>query len=173
LCYTVDLPQCRLRGELEGFVIDLRNNSGGLVDQAIAVSSAFLDQGEIASMPSRNAEDTQRFNARRGDLAVQCWHGVGLGDRRRRVAGPQAGDARGHAHFRQGSVQTIIPLGPPKGALRSTTAWPSGRSIQAKGIEPDMPVLQDVPADLAPTDAEGEASMRGHLKVENLEKSGS
>jgi hypothetical protein len=75
--------------------------------------------------------------------------------------------------FGKASVQTIISLGPSKGHCGRPRRTPSGRSIQAKGIEPDMPVLQDVPTDLAPTNAEGEASMRGHLKAENLEKSGS
>ena len=77
----------------------------------------------------------------------------------------------------KGSVQTIIPLGADKGALRLTTAryfTPSGRSIQAKGIEPDIKVLQEVTADLkARTDVEGEASLRGHLKAEGAEESGS
>ena len=83
----------------------------------------------------------------------------------------------GTRSFGKGSVQTIIPLGPGNGALRLTTAryfTPSGRSIQAKGIEPDIKVVQEVPADVkGRTDAEGEASLRGHLKAEGSEESGS
>jgi carboxyl-terminal processing protease len=83
----------------------------------------------------------------------------------------------GTRSFGKGSVQTIIPLGAGNGALRLTTAryfTPSGRSIQAKGVEPDIKVLQEVPDDLkARTEAEGEASLRGHLKAEGVEESGS
>jgi carboxyl-terminal processing protease len=83
----------------------------------------------------------------------------------------------GTRSFGKGSVQTIIPLGPHNGALRLTTArylTPSGHSIQAKGIEPDIQVLQEAPADLKMrSDPEGEASLRGHLKAEGKEKSGS
>ena len=170
--------------KIKGFVIDLRNNPGGLVDQAIAVSNAFLDKGEIVSMRGRNAEDTERFNARPGDLTkgkplIVLING-GTASASEIVAGALQDHKRatlvGTRTFGKGSVQTIIPLGPGKGALRLTTAryfTPSGRSIQAKGIEPDITVLQDVPADLTPTDDEGEASLRGHLKAQSVEESGS
>jgi carboxyl-terminal processing protease len=169
-------------GEIKGFVIDLRNNPGGLVDQAIAVSNAFLDKGEIVSLRGRNAEETERFNARPGDLTkgkplIVLING-GTASASEIVAGALQDHKRatlvGTRSFGKGSVQTIIPLGPGNGALRLTTAryfTPSGRSIQAKGIEPDITVLQDVPAD--PSDTEGEASLRGHLKAQGVEETGS
>src|SRR5246500_400364 len=171
--------------KLKGFVIDLRNNPGGLLDQAISVSDAFLDKGEIVSTRGRNAEETQRFNAHSGDLTkgrplIVLING-GSASASEIVAGALQDDKRatlvGTRSFGKGSVQTIIPMGADKGALRLTTAryfTPSGRSIQAKGIEPDIKVLEEVPADLkARTDVEGEASLRGHLKAEGSEESGS
>ena len=96
--------------KLKGFILDLRNNPGGLLDQAISVSDAFLEKGEIVSTRGRNAEETQRFNARPGDLtkaqagrrADQRRLGLGLRDRRRRAAGPQARHRHRHALLRQG-----------------------------------------------------------------------
>jgi carboxyl-terminal processing protease len=171
--------------KIKGFVVDLRNNPGGLLDQAISVSDAFLDKGEIVSIRGRNAEETQRFNAHSGDLTkgkplIVLING-GSASASEIVAGALQDDKRatlvGTRSFGKGSVQTIIPLGADKGALRMTTAryfTPSGRSIQAKGVEPDIKVLQEVPTDLkAGTDAEGEASLRGHLKAEGAEESGS
>src|ERR1700720_2278074 len=171
--------------KLKGFVVDLRNNPGGLLDQAISVSDAFLDKGEIVSTRGRNAEETQRFNAHAGDLTkgkpVIVLINGGSASASEIVAGALQDQKRatliGTRSFGKGSVQTIMPLGADKGALRLTTAryfTPSGRSIQAKGIEPDIKVLQEVPSDLkARTDAEGEASPRGHLKAEGSEESGS
>jgi len=171
--------------KVKGFVVDLRNNPGGLLDQAISVSDAFLDKGEIVSTRGRNADETQRFNARPGDLTkgkpVIVLINGGSASASEIVAGALQDDKRatlvGTRSFGKGSVQTIIPMGADKGALRLTTAryfTPSGRSIQAKGIEPDIKVLQEVPADLkARTDVEGEASLRGHLKAEGAEESGS
>jgi carboxyl-terminal processing protease len=171
--------------KLKGFVIDLRNNPGGLLDQAISVSDAFLEKGEIVSTRGRNAEETQRFNARPGDLTkgkplIVLING-GSASASEIVAGALQDHKRatlvGTRSFGKGSVQTIIPLGAGNGALRLTTAryfTPSGRSIQAKGITPDIEVLQDVPEDLkARTDTKGEASLRGHLKAEGSEESGS
>ena len=171
--------------KIKGFVIDLRNNPGGLLDQAISVSDAFLDKGEIVSTRGRNAEETQRFNARPGDLTkgrplIVLING-GSASASEIVAGALQDHKRatlvGTRSFGKGSVQTIIPLGAGNGALRLTTAryfTPSGRSIQAKGITPDIEVLQDVPEDLkARTDTKGEASLRGHLKAEGSEESGS
>ena len=171
--------------KIKGFVIDLRNNPGGLLDQAISVSDAFLDKGEIVSTRGRNAEETQRFNAHAGDLTegkplIVLING-GSASAAEIVAGALQDDKRatlvGTRSFGKGSVQTIIPMGADKGALRLTTAryfTPSGRSIQAKGIEPDIKVLQEVPADLkARADVEGEASLRGHLKAEGAEEAGS
>jgi carboxyl-terminal processing protease len=171
--------------KVKGFVVDLRNNPGGLLDQAISVSDAFLDKGEIVSTRGRNAEETQRFNARPGDLTrgkpVIVLINGGSASASEIVAGALQDHKRatlvGTRSFGKGSVQTIIPLGDGNGALRLTTAryfTPSGRSIQAKGITPDIEVLQEVPDDLkTQTDTKGEASLRGHLKSEGGEESGS
>jgi carboxyl-terminal processing protease len=171
--------------KIKGFVIDLRNNPGGLLDQAISVSDAFLDKGEIVSTRGRNAEETQRFNARPGDLTkgkpIIVLINGGSASASEIVAGAMQDQKRatlvGTRSFGKGSVQTIMPLGAGNGALRLTTAryfTPSGRSIQAKGIEPDIKVLQEMPDDLkARTDVEGEASLRGHLKAEGAEETGS
>ena len=171
--------------KVKGFVVDLRNNPGGLLDQAISVSDAFLDKGEIVSTRGRNAEETQRFNARPGDLTkgkpVIVMINGGSASASEIVAGALQDHKRatlvGTRSFGKGSVQTIIPLGDGNGALRLTTAryfTPSGRSIQAKGITPDIEVLQEVPDDLkTQTDTKGEASLRGHLKSEGSEESGS
>jgi carboxyl-terminal processing protease len=171
--------------KVKGFIIDLRNNPGGLLDQAISVSDAFLERGEIVSTRGRNADETQRFNARAGDLSkakpVIVLINGGSASASEIVAGALQDHKRatiiGTRSFGKGSVQTIIPLGSGNGALRLTTAryfTPSGRSIQAKGIVPDIEVLQDVPEDLkARTDTRGEASLRGHLKAEGDEQTGS
>ncbi|MGE3155512.1 MAG: S41 family peptidase [Xanthobacteraceae bacterium] len=171
--------------KLKGYVIDIRNNPGGLLDQAISVSDAFLDKGEIVSTRGRNAEETQRFNARVGDLTknkpVIILINGGSASASEIVAGALQDHRRatiiGSRSFGKGSVQTIIPLGSGNGALRLTTAryfTPSGRSIQAKGIVPDIEVLQEVPEELkARTDTKGEASLRGHLKAEGDEATGS
>src|SRR5499426_3807063 len=171
--------------KLKGYVLDLRNNPGGLLDQAISVSDAFLEKGEIVSTRGRNAEETQRFNARAGDLAkgkpVIVLINGGSASASEIVAGALQDHKRatvlGTRSFGKGSVQTIIPLGSGNGALRLTTAryfTPSGRSIQAKGISPDIMVEQDVPDELkARTDTKGEASLRGHLKNDGDEKTGS
>ena len=156
--------------KLKGFVLDLRNNPGGLLDQAISVSDAFLDHGEIVSTRGRHADETQRFSARAGDLdrrqaghrAGQRRLGLGLGDRRRRAAGPSPRDDRRHALLRQGLGADDHP-DRPNGALRLTTAryyTPSGRSIQAKGIDPDIEVIQELPPELAAQPAIG-AARRG------------
>jgi len=166
------------KDKLKGYVIDMRNNPGGLLDQAISVSDAFLQKGEVVSTRGRNAEETQRFNARPGDLTdgkplIVLING-GSASASEIVAGALQDHRRatviGTRSFGKGSVQTIIPLGSGNGALRLTTAryfTPSGRSIQAKGINPDIEVLQDVPEELkARTDTRGEASLRGHLRGE-------
>jgi carboxyl-terminal processing protease len=174
--------------KLKGYVLDLRNNPGGLLDQAISVSDAFLQKGEIVSTRGRNAEETQRFNARPGDLTkgkpVIVLINGGSASASEIVAGALQDHRRvtvvGTRSFGKGSVQTIIPLGSGNGALRLTTAryfTPSGRSIQAKGISPDIEVLQDVPDDIkakTDTSTKGEASLRGHLKAaEGSEQTGS
>jgi carboxyl-terminal processing protease len=171
--------------KIKGYVLDLRNNPGGLLDQAISVSDTFLEKGEIVSTRGRNPEETQRFNARPGDLIkgkplIVLING-GSASASEIVAGALQDHKRatliGTRSFGKGSVQTIIPLGAGNGALRLTTAryfTPAGRSIQAKGISPDIEVLQDVPDNLkAQTDSKGEASLRGHLKAEGAEETGS
>ncbi len=169
--------------KLKGFVVDLRNNPGGLLDQAIMVSDAFLDRGEIVSTRGRNAEETQRFNAKAGDLAkgkpVVVLINGGSASASEIVAGALQDHKRaivmGTRSFGKGSVQTIIPLG-GNGAVRLTTAryyTPSGRSIQAKGIDPDREVLQDIPDELKGKDeTKGEAGLRGHLKNGEKEERG-
>jgi carboxyl-terminal processing protease len=174
--------------KLKGFVLDLRNNPGGLLDQAISVSDAFLERGEIVSTRGRDPDETQRFNARPGDLIkgkpVIVLINGGSASASEIVAGALQDHKRatlvGTRSFGKGSVQTIIPLGPGNGALRLTTAryyTPAGRSIQAKGIVPDIEVLQDVPEEVKARmsgDIKGESSLRGHLKAaEGDERGGS
>ena len=173
--------------KLKGFILDLRNNPGGLLDQAISVSNAFLNRGEIVSTRGRNADETQRFTARPspGDLAkgkpVIVLINGGSASASEIVAGALQDHKRatmiGTRSFGKGSVQTIIPLGNGNGALRLTTAryfTPSGRSIQAKGIVPDIEVLQDVPDELkSRADTTSEANLRGHLSAEGQEQTGS
>jgi carboxyl-terminal processing protease len=170
---------------LKAFIVDLRNNPGGLLDQAVSVCKAFLERGEIVSIRGRSAEETARFNAHAGDLTkgkplIVLING-GSASASEIVAGALQDHRRatviGTRSFGKGSVQTIIPIGSDNGALRLTTAryfTPSGRSIQAKGISPDIEVLQDVPEELkSRTDTSGEASLRGHLKAEGDEQTGS
>ena len=171
--------------KIRGYILDLRNNPGGLLDQAISVSDTFLEKGEIVSTRGRNPGETQRFNARPGDmtkgkLVIVLING-GSASASEIVAGALQDQKRatliGTRSFGKGSVQTIIPLGAGNGALRLTTAryyTPSGHSIQATGITPDIEVLQDVPDNMkAQTDTKGEASLRGHLKAEGAEQTGS
>jgi carboxyl-terminal processing protease len=171
--------------KLKGYILDLRNNPGGLLDQAISVADTFLQKGEIVSTRGRNPEETQRFDARSGDLTsgkplIVLING-GSASASEIVAGALQDHKRatlvGTRSFGKGSVQTIIPLGSGNGALRLTTAryfTPSGRSIQAKGITPEIQVLQDVPDSLKDKmDTMGEASLRGHLKAEGKEQTGS
>jgi carboxyl-terminal processing protease len=170
---------------LAGYVVDLRNNPGGLLDQAVSVSSAFMTRGEVVSTRGRTAEETQRFTAHGGDLIkgkplVVLING-GSASASEIVAGALHDHKRatliGTRSFGKGSVQTIIPLGAGHGAMALTTAryfTPSGRSIQAKGVVPDIEVLQDVPDELkSRADTKGEASMRGHLSAEGAEQTGS
>ncbi len=171
--------------KLAGYVVDLRNNPGGLLDQAVSVSSAFMARGEVVSTRGRTAEETQRFTARGGDLTkgkplVVLING-GSASASEIVAGALHDHKRatliGTRSFGKGSVQTIIPLGAGNGALALTTAryfTPSGHSIQAQGVTPDIEVLQDVPAELkGRAELMGEASMRGHLSAEGAEQTGS
>jgi len=161
--------------KLVGFVIDLRNNPGGLLDQAVAVSDAFLERGEVVSTRGRHEASAQRFNAKPGDLAnglplVVLING-GSASASEIVAGALQDHRRailvGTRSFGKGSVQTIIPLG-RDGAMKLTTQryyTPSGRSIQAKGIEPDIEVRQ---AKLEYIDGSrtSEGDLRGALRNE-------
>ena len=177
----------QIGGGLKGYVIDLRNNPGGLLDQAIAVSDAFLDKGAIVLTRGRNVDETQRSNARKGDITSGMKLAVlingGSASASEIVAGALQDHRRatviGTRSFGKGSVQTIIPLG-SSGAIRLTTAryyTPSGRSIQAKGIDPSVVVEQELPEELKKrqkrTRPRGEASLRGHLKGDGKEQSGS
>lgn len=164
--------------DLIGIVLDLRNNPGGLLDQAISVSDAFLNQGEIVSTRGRRTEDSQRFNAKNGDIAdglpIVALINGGSASASEIVAGALQDHKRalvlGTKSFGKGSVQTIIPL-PGHGAMRLTTAryyTPSGRSIQAVGIEPDL----EVPAARIDLIDEGkrrsEADLRGALNNDTV-----
>jgi carboxyl-terminal processing protease len=167
-------------GSLKGFVLDLRNNPGGLLDQAIAVSDAFLNAGEIVSTRGRHPDDAQRYNAREGDLAnglpIIVLINGGSASASEIVAGALQDHGRaiimGTRSFGKGSVQTIIPLS-GSGAMRLTTSryyTPSGTSIQATGIKPDIEVQQ---ARLEPIDSavsRREEDLRGALTNEKSEE---
>src|ERR1700744_3600114 len=170
--------------KLAGYIVDLRNNPGGLLDQAVDVSSTFLPRGEVVSTRGRNPDETQRYTAKGGDITkgkklVVLING-GSASASEIVAGALHDHKRatliGTRSFRKGSVQTIIPLGTGNGALALTTAryyTPSGRSIQAQGIMPDIQVLQDVPDEFkGRSDTKGEASMRGPLAADGAEQNG-
>lgn len=172
--------------EMKGLVLDLRLNPGGLLDQAINISDAFLEKGLIVSTRGRDDRDSRRFSARGGDLidgkpivvlinggsasASEIVAGALQDHRRATVVGTQS--------FGKGSVQTIIPLG-EAGALRLTTALyytPAGTSIQGKGITPDIEVGQTLPEELRDREdelARGESDLRGHIQGEEEDESGS
>src|SRR5262245_8382443 len=170
------------KGKLVGVILDLRNNPGGLLDQAIAVSDAFLDKGEIVSTRGRHEDEAQRYNARPGDITdglplVVLVNG-GSASASEIVAGALQDHRRaiimGTKSFGKGSVQTIIPL-PAHGAMRLTTAryyTPSGRSIQALGIEPDIRVEQAKLEVLDGGRRIGEADLRGALQNPDAQKDG-
>ncbi len=159
-------------------MLDLRNNPGGLLDQAIAVSDAFLDHGEIVSTRARKQEESRRYNASAGDilngLPMVVLINEGSASASEIVAGALKDHKRavilGIKSFGKGSVQTVIPI-PSHGAIRLTTAryyTPSGISIQAKGIVPDITVAQAKLEVLKPGLSFSEASLRGHLDNEQL-----
>ena len=169
----------KLKNKLSGLVIDVRNNPGGLLDQAVKVSDLFLEQGEIVSTRSRNEEDTIKYSATAGDIArglpIVVMINEGSASASEIMAGALQDHHRaiilGQKSFGKGSVQTVIPLR-NKGAMRITTAryyTPSGRSIQAKGIEPDVDVKQ---AKLEEIKSYGlnlsEADLKGALKNEQI-----
>ncbi len=162
-------------GDMKGLVLDLRNNPGGLLDQAVAVADAFLDKGEIVSTRGRRPDSIQRYNARPGDildgLPLVVLINGGSASASEIVAGALQDHKRaivmGTQSFGKGSVQTIIPI-PGHGALRLTTAryyTPSGRSIQAKGITPDITV-QQAKVELIDDNGRREADLRGRLEAD-------
>jgi carboxyl-terminal processing protease len=172
-----DLTQ-KIGAPLKGFIVDMRNNPGGLLIGAVAVSDAFLDKGEVVSTRGRNADETQRYNAQRGDLSkaakVVVLINGGSASASEIVAGALQDHKRatiiGTRSFGKGSVQTIIPLG-GDGAMRLTTQryyTPAGRSIQAKGIDADIVIEQPLPPELQGKDVstKGEANLQGHLSNE-------
>jgi carboxyl-terminal processing protease len=169
---------------IKGYVIDLRNNPGGLLDQAISVSDDLLTSGEIVSTRGRHAEDTQRYDAKSGDITdnkpIIVLINGGTASASEIVAGALQDHRRatilGMTSFGKGSVQTVIPLGEGGGALRLTTAryfTPSGHSIQAQGITPDIAVAQGAEEDKLPKVIRpSEADLPGHLAAESALKKG-
>jgi carboxyl-terminal processing protease len=160
-------------GNLRGLVLDLRNNPGGLLDQAIQVADDFLERGEIVSTRTRRPDDSQRWNARPGDIAQGLPIVVLINDGSASASEIVAGALQDHRRavvlgtrsFGKGSVQTVIPL-QGNGAIRLTTALyytPSGRSIQATGIEPDIEVLAARP-DPAARPRDREADLRRAIR---------
>jgi carboxyl-terminal processing protease len=160
-------------GKPLGYIVDLRSNPGGLLDQAVEVSDAFLEQGEIVSQRGREKSDIERYYASPGDMA----HGLpvivlvdaGSASASEIVAGALQDHRRalimGERSFGKGSVQTVVQTG-PSSALRLTTAryfTPSGRSVQAGGIEPDIAVPQLSDPDYKDRPAVREADLRRHL----------
>ncbi|UEM24115.1 S41 family peptidase [Skermanella mucosa] len=167
-----------LGNKLTGYVIDLRNNPGGLLDQAISVSDSFLDKGEIVSTRGRKPEDGQRYNSKAGDLAkgkpIVVLINGGSASASEIVAGALQDHRRaivlGTQSFGKGSVQTIIPL-PGHGAMRLTTAryyTPSGRSIQALGISPDIEVQPARVEEIQQGLRRRESDLRGALRNDTV-----
>lgn len=170
--------------KLKGYVLDLRLNPGGLLNQAVSVSDAFLDRGEIVSTRGRQKSNVLRESAKPGDLTkgkpVIVLMNGGSASASEIVAGAlqdhRRGTILGTRSFGKGSVQTIIPLG-QNGALRLTTALyytPSGCSIQGKGIDPDIKVTQPLPVELqGRAEVRGESDLRNSISGESQDDSGS
>ncbi|MCW5696346.1 MAG: S41 family peptidase [Bauldia sp.] len=173
-----------LGDDLKGVILDLRGNPGGLLESSIAVADAFLEAGEILSTRGRNPQDTARRTATPGDiiegLPLVVLINGGSASASEIVAGALQDQARatlvGTRSFGKGSVQTIFSLGPGDGGLRITTSryyTPSGRSIQASGIAPDIVIFNELPPDLAEqavdVPLQGEAALPGHLIGEEEE----
>src|SRR6516162_5276270 len=167
--------------KLIGVILDLRNDPGGLLDQAVAVADAFIDKGEIVSTRGRRSEDAQRYNARPGDIAAGLPVAVlingGSASASEIVAGALQDHHRaillGTRSFGKGSVQTIIPL-PGHGAMRLTTAryyTPSGRSIQAKGIDPDI-VVEAAKIEKTSEKGDGKVATASDLKRDDAAEGG-
>ena len=172
--------QKKTNNNIKGVIIDVRNNPGGLLDQAVSVSDLFLDKGEIVSTRSRNESDTVRYTAKRGDIAKGLPIVVIINDGSASASEILAGALQDHKRaiilgeksFGKGSVQTVIPLG-GYGAMRLTTAryyTPSGRSIQATGIEPDIEVKPAKVEIIENNFGVSEAEFKNALKNENEDK---
>ena len=169
----------QMDGKEKGFVLDLRNDPGGLLQQAIGVSDVFMEKGEVVSTRGRSPDQVERYTASKGDLTngkplVVLING-GSASASEIVAGALQDQKRatliGTRSFGKGSVQTIIPLG-NEGAVRLTTQryfTPSGRSIQAKGIDPDIVIEEPLPPELQGKNVstEGEGGLNGHLANPN------
>lgn len=162
-----------INGPVKGVVLDLRNNPGGLLDQAIAMADAFLEKGEIVSTRSRNPDDSRRFNATSGDitngLPMVVMINEGSASASEIVAGALKDHKRavilGAKSFGKGSVQTVLPID-DHGAIRLTTAryyTPAGISIQATGIVPDIQVKQAKVEAITSNLTISESVLRGHL----------
>ncbi len=173
--------------KLKGFILDLRNNPGGLLDQAVSVSDTFLDKGEVVSTRGRDPQNITRYDSEKGDATdgkplIVIVNG-GSASASEIVAGALQDHRRatvlGTKSFGKGSVQTIIPLGQTQGALRLTTALyytPAGKSIQGKGIVPDIVSEQPLPEEFKDVDTKAaESALKGHIKgnLEDEEGSGS
>lgn len=172
--------QKKTNNNIKGVIIDVRNNPGGLLDQAVSVSDLFLDKGEIVSTRSRNESDTVRYTAKSGDIAKGLPIVVIINDGSASASEILAGALQDHKRaiilgeksFGKGSVQTVIPLG-GYGAMRLTTAryyTPSGRSIQATGIEPDIEVKPARVEIIENNFGVSEAEFKNALKNENEDK---
>ena len=168
-----------MKDNLKGLVLDLRNNPGGLLDQAVSVSDAFLERGEIVSTRGRDNKGEQRYNASKGDitngLPIVVLINGGSASASEIVAGAlqdhKRGILMGTQTFGKGSVQTIIPV-TSKGAVRLTTAryfTPSGNSIQAKGVSPDIYVPQSK-LEILENNSRREADLRGALDIESKQE---
>ena len=166
-----------LGDDMRGIVLDLRNNPGGLLEQAVSVADAFLDKGEIVSTRGRDPDDVQRFSARDGDVSngkpIVVLINGGSASASEIVAGALQDHRRalvlGTKSFGKGSVQTIVPLS-GHGAMRLTTSryyTPSGRSIQATGIEPDIEIVQSRVEPIESGLRRSEASLRNALESED------
>ncbi len=164
------------KDKLKGFILDLRNNPGGLLDQAVSVSDTFLEQGEVVSTRGRDPQNITRFDAEKGDsingLPLIVLVNGGSASASEIVAGALQDHRRatvvGTTSFGKGSVQTLIPLGEATGTLRMTTALyytPSGKSIQGKGIVPDIKFEQPLPEKFKDADVKSaESDLKGHIK---------
>lgn len=166
---------------LKGYILDLRNNPGGLLNEAVAVTDDLLDRGGIVSTRGRTASGNLHLSAKPGDISkgkrIIVLINGGTASGSEIVAGALQDNKRatllGTRSFGKGSIQSIFPLGPDQGALRLTTAryyTPSGTSIQAKGIAPDIEVLQDEPETAKKNAPIGEATLSGHLPGRGAEQ---